>query len=102
MRKKNWIEFSNKNYLNQQNTENLSSDFKKEIKISIEKKGRNGKVVTVISGINYKNKLETKVLLKSLKVFCSTGGKLNNQDINLQGDMVEKVKDYLRKLNYLD
>tara|TARA_Y100000589_G_scaffold275379_1_gene269463 strand:+ start:462 stop:770 length:309 start_codon:yes stop_codon:yes gene_type:complete len=100
MRKKNWIEFSNENSLNSENGVNNNSVNPQKIKIYIDKKGKNGKTVTVISGINYKNKLQIKELLKGLKIFCSTGGKLDNNEINLQGDMVNKVRDYLRKENF--
>ena len=54
----------------------------------------------MISGIHYKNKLQIKELLKELKIFCSTGGKLDDNEINLQGDMVDKVRDFLRKENF--
>ena len=33
-------------------------------------------------------------------MFCGTGGKLNGQSLHLQGDMVAKVKEFLRKDGY--
>tara|TARA_B100000212_G_C27254618_1_gene481740 strand:- start:246 stop:554 length:309 start_codon:yes stop_codon:yes gene_type:complete len=100
MRKKNWIEFSNENSLNSENGVNNISAHSQKIRIYIDKKGKKGKKVTVISGIHYKNKLQIKELLKELKIFCSTGGKLDDNEINLQGDMVDKVRDFLRKENF--
>ena len=40
-------------------------------------------------------------LLKKLKVYCGTGGSLNDQGIQLQGDMQDKVKFFLRKEGYI-
>jgi translation initiation factor 1 len=38
-----------------------------------------------------------KELLKKIKVFCSTGGTLIDSNIQLQGDMVSKSIEFLRK-----
>ena len=39
-------------------------------------------------------------LLKKLKVYCGTGGSLNERGIQLQGDMQDKVKFFLSKEGY--
>ena len=100
MRNKNWIEFNNNNPNNQDKEESVFGNQSKNIKIHKEKKGKKGKIVTVISGFGYQNTTQTGELLKKLKVFCGTGGSLNEQGIQLQGDMQDKVKCFLRKEGY--
>ena len=97
MGKKNWIEFEN-----QENTykeKPKEENFKKLSKINISKqtKGKKGKTITLIKGLAINNEIEVKELLKKMKVFCGTGGTVIGEDIQLQGDMVNKSIDYLRK-----
>ena len=100
MRKKNWVEFDNEPFLNEDCQ--IKSDVNKfsKIKVFKQKKGKKGKTVTIISGLNIDNITEAKSLLKRLKIICSTGGNFNNKDFQLQGDLVDKVKDFLRKENF--
>ena len=100
MRKKNWIEFNNKNIKNEEIKDEIRESQSKKIKIHKEKKGKKGKTVTVISGFRSKNTSQLAELLKKLKVYCGTGGTLNEQGIQLQGDMQDKVKFYLREEGY--
>ena len=46
------------------------------------------------------NGSEAKIFLKKLKIFCSTGGSYDGNDFQLQGDLIDKVKDFLHKENY--
>ena len=95
MGKKNWIEFETEENSYQQPKEvNSRKIFK--INITKEKKGKQGKIVTLIKGLRIKNATEVKELLKKLKVFCGTGGALVGEDIQLQGDMVHKSTEFLR------
>ncbi len=97
MRNKNWIEFDNPQNLNvKEQLDNQLINFSR-IRIFIQKKGKKGKTITIIDGLNSQNGLLNKKLLKDLKMFCGTGGKLDGQSLHLQGDMVEKVKEFLRK-----
>ena len=100
MRNKNWIEFNNNNFKNEGINDKVSEGKPKKIKIYKEKKGKKGKTVTVISGFGSKNTSQIGKLLKKLKVYCGTGGSLNDQGIQLQGDMQDKVKFFLRKEGY--
>ena len=97
MGKKNWIEFDNqeKNYgeVAKVNTFNKRS----KINISKQKKGKKGKTVTLIRGLGTEDEILLKELLKKIKVFCGTGGTLIDSDIQLQGDMVAKSIEFLRK-----
>ena len=95
MGKKNWIEFEKEeNTYEQPKEENPRKIIK--IKITKQKKGKKGKIVTLIKGLGIKNATEVKELLKKMKVFCGTGGALVGEDIQLQGDMVLKSIEFLR------
>lgn len=70
------------------------------MRISRQTKGRRGKAVTIISGILLKEE-ELKVLTKSLKKVCGTGGAIKNQTIEIQGDQREKCKVILERTGYI-
>ena len=96
MGKKNWIEFDNQENIYQE--KNTKDNLKKisKINISKQKKGKKGKTITLIKGLGISNEKEFKELLKKLKVFCGTGGTVIGEDIQLQGDMVDKAFEFLR------
>ena len=96
MGKKNWIEFDNQENINKEKPK--EENFKKISKknISKQKKGKKGKTITLIKGLGISNETEIKSLLKKMKVFCGTGGTLIGEDIQLQGDMVNKLIEFLR------
>ena len=100
MRNKNWIEFKNNNIKNGDMKDKVCEGKPNKLKIYKEKKGKKGKTVTVISGFGSENTSQIGNLLKKLKVYCGTGGSLNDQGIQLQGDMQDKVKFFLRKEGY--
>ncbi len=97
MGKKNWIEFDNQENIYKEKPK--EENFKKisKINISKQKKGKKGKTITLIKGLSIRNEIEVKELLKKMKVFCGTGGTLIGEDIQLQGDMVKKAIEFLRK-----
>jgi len=64
------------------------------IKIRKETKGRRGKSVTVISNIQHNPQVIEK-LAKQLKQHCGAGGTNYKKTIEIQGDQVDKVRDYL-------
>jgi len=100
MRNKNWIEFNKNNIKNGDIKDTVCESKPKKIKIHKEKKGKKGKTITVISGFGSDNTSQIGNLLKKLKVYCGTGGSLNDHGIQLQGDMRDKVKFFLRKEGY--
>ena len=100
MRKKNWIEFSNLNNLEKDNNQDETNSPSSNIKVFSEKKGKGGKTITLITGIKFKDQFNKKEFLKKLKIYCSTGGKLCDEGIQLQGMMVDKVIFFLRKDGY--
>ena len=100
MRNKNWIEFSDNNMKNKVIEDVVRASQSKKLNIHKETKGKKGKTVTVISGFGSQDTSQTGELLKKLKVYCGTGGSLNEKGIQLQGDIQYKVKSFLRKEGY--
>ena len=97
MGKKHWIEFDNQE--NKFEETNKLNNFNKRSKINIskQKKGKKGKTITLIRGLGIEDEMLLKELLKKIKVFCGTGGTLIDRNIQLQGDMVSKSIEFLRK-----
>ncbi len=100
MRNKNWIEFNNNEIKNEEIYDEICESQSIKLKIHKEKKGKKGKTVTLISGFGSQNPSQISKLLKKLKSYCGTGGTLNDHGIQLQGDMIDKVKFFLRKEGY--
>jgi translation initiation factor 1 len=67
--------------------------------ILMDKKGRGGKTVTLISGFTGSEN-DLKHLGKTLKTLCGTGGSTKERDILIQGNFREKISDHLQKLGY--
>ncbi len=97
MGKKNWIEFDNQENIYKEKPKEENFQKISKISISKQKKGKKGKTITLIKGLSIRNEIEVKELLKKMKVFCGTGGTLIGDDIQLQGDMVIKSIEFLRK-----
>ena len=95
--KKNWIEFDNQENKYEEKFKVDNSTKISKIIISKQKKGKKGKTTTLIKGLGIENEYQIKELLKKMKVFCGTGGTLIDNNIQLQGDMVIKAMDFLRK-----
>jgi len=97
MGKKNWIEFNYKesNYIEKTEVENSKKISK--INISKQKKGKKGKTITLIKGLGIEDNIRLKELLKKLKVYCGTGGIIIDNEIQLQGNMIIKSIEFLRK-----
>ncbi|MFN8575388.1 MAG: translation initiation factor [Candidatus Sericytochromatia bacterium] len=69
-----------------------------KIKISIEKRNK-GKVVTLISNLVLSEK-DLNDLAKSIKTSCGTGGTVNNGNIEIQGNNIDKVKAWFISNNW--
>ncbi len=73
------------------------------LKIMRDKKGRGGKMVTVISGFSL-TESDLEALAKVLKSFCGAGGTVKfeggAQVIEVQGDHRDKLAEKLRGLGY--
>lgn len=97
MGKKNWIEFDNQENIYKEKPKEENFQKISKINISKQKKGKKGKTITLIKGLSIRNEIKVKELLKKMKVFCGTGGTVIDKDIQLQGDMVNKSIEFLRK-----
>ncbi len=97
MGKKNWIEFDNQEKKSDETAKLDTVSKKSKINISKQKKGKKGKTVTLIRGLGAEDEILLKELLKKIKVFCGTGGTLIDGNIQLQGDLVSKSIEFLRK-----
>ena len=97
MGKKNWIEFDNQEKKSEEIAKVNTLDKRSKINISKQKKGNKGKTITLIRGLGIDDEVFLKELLKKIKVFCGTGGTLSDKNIQLQGDMISKSIEFLRK-----
>ena len=69
-------------------------------KLRMEKKGRGGKTVTLVYGLP-DNAAFLKDLCSELKRACGTGGAVAEGAVELQGDLRDRVRDYLAKKGFL-
>ena len=97
MGKKNWIEFDNQEKKSEKTAKVDNFNKRSKINIPKQKKGKKGKTITLIKGLGTQDEILLKELLKKIKVFCGTGGILIDKNIQLQGDMVSKSIEFLRK-----
>lgn len=68
--------------------------------VFFEKKGRNGKVATFIEGFHKATPQEVEQLAKDLKKHLGVGGSFRDSEILVQGNLVDKVKEYLKQQGY--
>lgn len=73
---------------------------KQNLRISIERKNRGGKVVTLIKGF-IGTEEDLKSLGKLLKTKCGVGGTIKENEIIIQGEFKEKITDILKKEGYI-
>ncbi|MFW6221223.1 MAG: translation initiation factor Sui1 [Fibrobacterota bacterium] len=69
------------------------------VRIYLERKGRKGKGVTVITGFQLDDD-KLKSLAKQLKQRCGTGGTVKHNTIEIQGDFRDIVLQELTKQGY--
>lgn len=68
-------------------------------RVRLEKGGRGGKAVTVVTDLELSN-ADLTTLLKELKNKCACGGTLTEGTLEIQGDQRDKVVDLLVKKGY--
>jgi len=86
------------NYKQDEEAETLPTA-KQQLKVSLDKSGRAGKQVTLVSGYTGKTG-DLEVLAKILKTKCGTGGSVKDREILIQGDVRDKVVEILIKEGY--
>jgi len=69
------------------------------VRLRRETKGRKGKGVVLVDGLELKE-AELKALAKKLKQLCGTGGAVKNGLIEIQGDQREKIAEFLQNAGH--
>lgn len=73
---------------------------KQQLRISLDKRNRGGKMVTLVTGFRgTASDLET--LGKHLKTKCGVGGSAKDSEIIIQGDHRQKILELLQKEGYV-
>ena len=95
MSKGGWSEFNDPIKTIGNDTQNsVTPKGNRQVRLERTRSGKKGKLVTVIKGLEL-NQFEAKKLLKKLKIACGTGGTLKEDSLELQGDHIPKVQDFL-------
>jgi translation initiation factor 1 len=69
------------------------------VRVSRERSGRRGKTVTLIVGVPGSDEAR-RALAANLKKTCGSGGTVDGDTIEIQGDHRESVAEKLRQLGY--
>jgi len=84
---------------NEENEQDTVQPSKQKLYISLDKKKRKGKAVTLIEGFIGTDD-DLKLLAKQLKTKCGVGGSAKDGEIIIQGDMRSKVIELLSAQGY--
>jgi len=71
----------------------------KSVRVRLDRKGRSGKSVTLIEGIQLAGK-DREALLRQLKTGLGTGGALKEDVLEIQGDRCSAVISLLQDMGY--
>jgi translation initiation factor 1 len=98
----NRVVYSEFGAANAEATERATPDLppaQQNLRVQASRKGRKGKTVTVITGLQASEAALTD-LLKQLKSQCGAGGTVKEDAIEIQGDHTQKLVQVLIKLGY--
>lgn len=84
--------------LNEENTEKTRLQ-KNPLTIVTDKKGRNGKIATIVEGFTIPQQ-EVEDIARKLKQKLGVGGSVRDGEILIQGDYKDKVKQILSLFNF--
>ena len=70
------------------------------IRVHLEKKGRGGKAVSLIRGLEDLSQDKLNALGKHLKAKCGVGGSVKNGEIIIQGEHRDKIIGLLKEKGY--
>ena len=94
---------TNKDFFNdfpeEESMETLPKE-KQKLKVTLDKKQRAGKVVTLVDGFSGTND-DLEALGKQLKTKCGVGGSAKDGFIIIQGDYKEKIVAWLKDWGYV-
>lgn len=72
---------------------------KQTIRMTTEKRKR-GKLMTILKGLQFPDESDRKDFLKKLKDHCGAGGTIQDDELEIQGDQMKKLRPYLIDLGY--
>ena len=80
-------------------TSDVPINFDDKIRVLLDRKGRNGKEVSIVRGFLGDNNI-LKEIGKELKSACGVGGTVKNGEILIQGNHRKKILEILLKKGY--
>ena len=85
--------------INENKIKEINNPANSVLSVWLERRGRNGKEVTIINNIPG-NKNDWRILVRKLKNILATGGSVKNNSLVLQGDHVCEASKILKDIGY--
>ncbi|MDZ4839780.1 MAG: translation initiation factor [Bacteroidota bacterium] len=91
--------FNDENYQPEPEPEGTQSKKVEKLILTKSNKGRSGKTASIISGFTWSTE-DIELLCTQLKVKCGAGGTVKANEIIIQGDIMDRLKNYLESLGH--